>query len=606
MKKYQLLAALLCALTPLAHAETDVTLDEIVVTAIRIPQPLKQTLSSTSIITQEDIKNSQATDVPTILRSVAGVEISQNGGYGKTSSLYLRGSNSTQVLVLLDGVRINSATSGTTSIEHLMLDQIERIELVRGNVSSLYGSEAIGGVIQIFTKRGHGDPVFNASAGAGNHGTQRATAGFGGKTEDTDFSLQISRFLTEGVSAINPAIYPNANPDNDGYDNTSVSANVRHTFNADHNLSASIFNSQGHNQYDYSTGPTDIRNSDIQVSKFSLASSNRLGDSWMSNLQLSQGIDSSQNFGNGAPATPGSLYKTTNQQITWLNTLQLAGSKQLLLGADYLGQQVSSDVQPAYIRDSRIVNSLLAGYTGNYGAHQLQTNLRQDNSSQYGAVNTGLLGYGYTFSDEWHATTSYSTGFKAPTFNNLYYAASTPTYNGNPLLKPEYSHNAEVGLHYTNKLHNVDVTYFDNRTTDLIVGYPLRNVNDARIDGLEFSYAGQYGDTDLRAAVTIQNPRDLTNNLPLDRRSNTHSSLSTTNKIGDFQFGGEWLYSDTRPDSGKTLDAYHVFNLTAAYALSKQWKASLRADNLTDQNDSNAYGYNPLGRTFFANLSYQQ
>ena len=174
MKKYHLLAAFFCALSPLAHAATDTSLDEIVVTATRIEQPLKHTLSTTTVITQEDIKNSQAADVITILRSVAGVEISQTGGHGKSSSLFLRGSNSTQTLVLLDGVRINSATTGTTSIEHLMLDQIERIEIVRGNVSSLYGSEAIGGVIQIFTKRGRGEPVFNVSAGAGNHGTQRA------------------------------------------------------------------------------------------------------------------------------------------------------------------------------------------------------------------------------------------------------------------------------------------------------------------------------------------------------------------------------------------------------------------------------------------------
>jgi len=606
MKKSYLIAAFFCALSPLAHAATDASLDEIVVTATRIEQPLKQTLSSTTVITQEDIKNSQAADVPTILRSVAGVEVSQSGGYGKTSYLYLRGSNATQVLVLLDGVRISSATMGTTSIEHLMLDQIERIEVVRGNVSSLYGSEAIGGVVQIFTKHGHGEPVFNFSAGVGNHGTQRIATGLGGKIENTDFNLQVSRFLTEGVSTMNPAIYPNANPDHDGYDNTSVSANVRHAFNVDHSLSASVFNSQGHNQYDYTTGPTDIRNSDIQVSKFSLASDNRLGDSWLSNLQIAQGIDSQQNFGNGVPATPGSLYKTTNQQATWQNILQLEGNKQLLLGAEYLGQQVSSDVQPAYAQDSRIVNSLFAGYTGNYGAHQLQTNLRQDNNSQYGIANTGLLGYGYIFSNEWRATTSYSTGFRAPTFNNLYYAASIPKYNGNPSLKPEQSRNAEVGLHYTTKEHIIDVTYFDNRTTDLIVGYPLKNINEARIDGWEFSYTGQYVDTGVRAAVTIQNPRDLTNNQALDRRAVTHGSVAATQKLGELQIGAEWLYSDSRPDSGMTLEAYHVFNLTAGYALSKQLKLSMRADNITDQNDSNAYGFNPLGRTFFASLNYQQ
>lgn len=614
MKKSYLIAAFFCALSPLAHAATDISLDEIVVTATRLEQPLKQTLSSTTVISQEDIQNSQATDVPTILRSVAGVEISQTGGIGKTSSLYLRGSNSNQVLVLLDGVRISSATTGTTSIEHLMLDQIERIEVVRGNVSSLYGSEAIGGVVQIFTKRGHGAPAFNMSGGMGSHGTKSMSAGFGGSVENTDFNLQVSRFMTEGVSAINPAIVPAANPDSDGYHNTSFSANVRHALNADHSVSASVFNSQGHNQYDNGYGPsTDINTNEIHVSKFSLVSDNRLSESWQSKLQLAQGTDSYQDFTNGAPTAfsgvPSSKFQTDNTQVIWQNMIRLDEGKQLLVGAEYLGQHVSSDIQPGYAQDQRKVNSLFAGYTGNYGSHQLQMNARQDNNSQYGTANTGLLGYGYAFNDMWRATTSFSTAFRAPTFNELYY----PNY-GNAALRPEQSRNAEAGLHYTTKEHNVDVTYFDNRTTDLIAGYPLQNINEARIDGWEFSYAGQFGDTGVKVTAISQNPRDLTNNKALDRRANMHSSVAATQKLGALQIGAEWQYSDTRTDTDtfsypsvpRTLEAYHVFNLTAAYALSKQLKLSLRADNLTDQNDSNAYGYNPLGRTYFVNMSYQQ
>ncbi len=610
MKTNQLLAAILCALSPVAHAASDANLDEIVVTATRIEQPLKQTLSSTTVITQKDIKASQAPDVATILRSVAGVEISQNGGTGKSSSLFLRGSNSTQVLVLLDGVRINSATTGTTSIENIMLDQIERIEVVRGNVSSLYGSEAIGGVIQIFTKHGHGDPVLNVSAGAGTHGTQRMAAGFGGAVENTDFSLQISRFMTEGVSAINPAIYPRANPDNDGYDNTSVSANVRHAFNSDHKLSASVFNSQGHNQYDSGFFPsvsTDTHNSDVQVSKISVSSDNRMSDSWQSNITLGKGVDSNQNFINNSPPTSGSLYKTTNQQLIWQNTLKLSTGKQLLAGVEYLGQQVTTD-KPGYEPPERKVNSLFAGYTGYYGAHQIQTNLRQDNNSQYGAANTGLVGYGYSVSDAWRATTSFSTAFRAPTLNELYW----PGY-GNSAIRPEQSRNIEAGIHYSIVDHNLDVVYFDNRIQDLINAvlvapstYQAQNTKEARIDGLEFSYAGQFGDTNIKTALTIQNPRDISGNTQLARRSTTHSNLAATHKMGDLQVGAEWLYSYTRPDGSKTLPEFHVFNLTAAYALNKQWKASLRVDNLTDQNDSNAYGYNPLGRTFFASLNYQQ
>jgi len=213
---------------------------------------------------------------------------------------------------LLDGVRINSATSGITSLENLMLDQIERIEVVRGNVSSLYGSEAIGGVVQIFTRRGRGAPSFNASAGAGSHGTQRAQRALEARSTIQNLTCRF-RVLIRGVSALNPALAANANPDNDGYDNTSASVNVRHAFNADHSLTATAFNSQGHNQYDSAYGlPTDINSSEVQLSKLSLASDNRLNEAWQSKLQLAQGMDYYQDFKNGLPVTSGSTYKTTN------------------------------------------------------------------------------------------------------------------------------------------------------------------------------------------------------------------------------------------------------------------------------------------------------
>ena len=168
----------------------------------------------------------------------------------------MRGTNSSHVLVLLDGVRINSATAGFTALEHIMLDSIERIEVVRGNVSSLYGSEAIGGVIQLFTRRGRGEPALNASAGLGSHGTRRLAAGFSGSTDATSFSLNAGKNKTDGVSAIKASIVPAINPDNDGYDNTTFNAQVQHAINADHRISASWFSSRADSQYDNAFGAT--------------------------------------------------------------------------------------------------------------------------------------------------------------------------------------------------------------------------------------------------------------------------------------------------------------------------------------------------------------
>ncbi|HXU93454.1 MAG TPA: TonB-dependent receptor [Gallionella sp.] len=607
MKQTRLFAAILSAVFPLSCAAADDVPDEIVVTATRIAQPLKQSLSSTTVITQQEIRSSQAVDVPSILRSMAGVEISQTGGFGKIASLYLRGSSSTEVVVLLDGVRINSATNGMTSIQELMLDQIERIEVVRGNVSSLYGSEAIGGVVQIFTKRGRGAPRFNLGGGTGNLGTQRINAGFGGAADGTDFNVQLSAFKTDGVSAIDPAVAPKANPDRDGYRNASLSANVRHAFNADHSLSATLFGSRGRNQYDSAFGvATDLNTNSAGVSKFSLSSDNRFGDIWQSRVQLAQGMDDYRDYKNGLPLV-GGHYKTTQRQIAWQNTVQVGGGSQLLLGAEHLAQVVAAD--KAFAQTRRNVNSLFAGYTGNFGAHQLQANLREDRNAQFGAPSTGLLGYGYSFNDAWRATASYSTAFKAPTFNELYFPAF-----GNPALRPERARSAEAGLHYSAGSQQVDAVYFDSRIRDLVVYAPTPvNLSQARIDGVELSYAGQFGDTGIKAALTSQNPRDAITGQQLVRRARLHSSLGLSQRFGAWQIGGEWLHSDVREDNHITafpvrrvvLPGYDVLNLTASYAIDKAWKLSLSAANLTNQNDATAHGYNPLGRTLFVGINYQ-
>lgn len=607
--KYKLSAALLSAVCSNVHAVTNETLPDVVVTATRTAQPLATSLATVTVISREEIQRSQAADVITILRGVAGVEISQNGGMGKAGALFLRGSNSTQVLVLLDGVRINSATLGTASLESLMLDQIERIEVVRGNVSSLYGSEAIGGVVQIFTRHALGEPAFNVSGGMGSQGTRRASAGFSGVADKTDFALQVSDYRTDGVSAMNPALMPAANPDRDGYKNTSVSARAGYAFSAAHRVSASLFDSAGKNQYDSAFGlATDVNTNTANIRKLSLVTDNQISDVWHSHLQLAQGVDDYQDSLNGRPTAFGSHYKTTQSQLVWQNTVQLAAAGQALFGLENLDQRVSCDLNPAYSPNSRQIQSLFAGYTGNYAAHQLQVNLRQDRNSQYGNVNTGLLGYGYALDASWRATAGVSTAFRAPTFNELYY----PGF-GDATLKPERSRNVELGVHYAADGQQVDAVYFDNRTRDLIAYGALpapkffgpANINQARSDGAEVSYAGQFGATGVKAALTLQNPRNAITGQALDRRAKFHSSFAATRQLDEWRLGGEWQHSDPRLDAGKTLGSYNVLNLTAGYAINKSAGLSIRADNLTNQNDSTAYGYNPSGRRLYIGLHYQ-
>ena len=598
-----------------AYAETPMEL--LIVTPTRMPQSLDKTIPDTTVLNEQDIQNSGAPDVPTLLRSLAGVEVVQTGGLGKVSSTFMRGTNSDHVLVLLDGVRINSATTGTTALEHIMLDSIERIEVVRGNVSSLYGSEAIGGVIQLFTKRGHGAPAFNASAGLGSHGTQRLAAGFSGEVNDNSFSVNVGKVKTDGVSAINTSI-ATTNPDKDGYDNTTFNAQVKHAFNDYHQLSASLFSTRGDSQYDTvydatfnPTATTDRNNTKAALEKLSLTSDDQLNAMWHSKLNWARGTDDSKDYRNDVEDF---RFKTVNNQLAWQNELQLANMQRINLAAEHLVQSVASD-PPPFTKTKRSVNSLLGGYVGEYGAQQVQFNLRQDRYSDFGTANTGLLGYGLSFADSWRATASISNAFKAPNFNDMY-SPLVFGFVGNPNLRPERSQNKEVGLHYAANGQRVDAVYFDNRISDLIASNAafttVVNINQAQINGQELSYFGEFGDTHLKANATWQNPRDTATGQVLLRRAKQFANLAVTQHIGAWEAGGEWQYSGARQDvdintfAPVTLPGYQVFNLNARYQVEKNLSVSARIDNLFNRDYMLVHGYNTLGRTLFVGLNYQQ
>jgi len=601
MKK-TLLTALLCAVT-LGQAAA-ASLDEVVVTAARLEQPLDQTLQATRVITREEIERSGMADVPSLLRALADVEVVQTGNVGAQSSVFLRGTNSTHTLVLLDGVRIGSATTGATALDQIMLDQVERIEIVRGNVSSLYGSEAIGGVIQIFTRRGQGTPALSAGAGYGTHATRRASASLGGELERANFQLGVSKFSTRGVSAINPALLSSANPDADGYDNSSVSARAGYAFNTAHRIEASLFRSQGRVETDNAWGaPTDRDESESVLSKVQLTSSNHLMENWQSRVTLAQGKDDLVSLSNGVQS---SAFKTVSDQLAWQNTLNVGAAGMVLLGIERLRQKVEGST--AFTVNARSTNSLLAGYTADYGVHQVQVNARQDRYSDFGTANTGLLAYGLRIAQDWRITASVSSAFKAPTFNDMYYPLSWG-YSGNPNLKPERARNLEFGTHYRQGGQHLDWALFQNRIRDLIVingSYTtMENLDEAVIEGMELAYGIKQDALEIENALTLQSPRNAKTGVMLPRRAEVLNTLTVARQVGQGRVGFEWQASGARADGVHSLAAYDVINLSAQWKLAPHVNLNARLDNLFNQDYMLAYGYNTPGRTFYFGLSYQ-
>lgn len=601
------------------HAAEE-TLDETIVTATRAEQPTSQSLAHTTVITQKEIQESQVADVPALLKRLAGVEIYQAGGLGKQSSVFMRGTNSNHTLVLLDGVRISSATTGMTAIDQIMLDQVERIEVVRGNVSSLYGSEGIGGVIQIFSKRGKGAPSFSGNVSTGSYGTKRYSAGVGGESGNTSFDLRTSKLWSQGISAIDPAVVPSVNPDTDGYDNKSFSGNLRHQFKPGHSYSMSVFNSTGQVQTDNSFGlATDVNGSQSHVRKVTLALEDHFTDAWVSTLQRGQGLDETLNFLNGQPDLAlGAQFMTLNEQLSWQNNVRLSDRAMLNFGVERLKQVVTSST--AYTRADRSDNSVFAGYTHVLGTQQIQANVRRDTYSDFGDARTFLLGYGIDLDGAWRLTGDVSTGFKAPTLNDLFYPfvnyGGGFSYQGNPNLLPERSRNAEFGLHYVTDSQRMVLTHFDNHISDLIAITPqaastMANLNQARIDGWELSYVLRSGDMGVDLSLTQQNPRDTQTNQLLLRRAQSFSNVALTQRNGAWTLGTEWQHVGTRDDldintfARTTLASYNLVNLTARYPLDKRLELTVRLDNLLDSHYVAAHGYSTMGRAVYTGLLYR-
>jgi vitamin B12 transporter len=590
--------------TPLALAQGSA--QEVVVTATRLPQPRSQTLQPVTIITAEDIARAGQQTLVEVLQALGGVEIASNGGFGQPSSVFMRGANSSHTLVLVDGMRIGSATLGTTALENIPVSQIERIEVVPGQLSSLYGSDAIGGVIQIFTKSGKYAPSASAAAGVGTYGAASASAGVNRTIGSTDFSLSVGYFESKGFDATKPGAFGH-DPDTDAYRNGNFSGKVAHRLDARNELGLTLFGSDGRTHFD--NDPTVDAVNHQTLSAFSVYSSNQITDAWQSLLRAGQGEDKSTTTG----VFP-SFFGTKQPQYTWQNNVKL-GPGTVIAGAEYLQQRVTSD--SAFTQNQRTIRSGFAGYVGTYEKHDWQVNIRGDDNSQFGSHTTGLLGYAYRLTSELRLRVGAGTAFKAPTFNDLYAIDPTGFFIPNPDLRPERSRSVEAGLNYQVGASRFSATYFENRITDLIVFVSdpvtfvgtVQNLASARINGTELSYQGVYDGVQMNAQLTLQNPVDDATGLLLPRRAKEHGSFSLNRSSGRWTLGTEVVASSARFDQvneGTRMHGYGLVNLTAIYALDREWSVRIRWNNVFDREYELAHDFNTPGSNVFVALQYQQ
>jgi vitamin B12 transporter len=603
-RRVRLAAALPAFLVALhAAAQTPTRLPPVAVTAARDAQPIADVLADITVIGPDEIARAGAQSLTELLQRQPGVEISMNGGPGSVSSVFVRGANRGQTLVLVDGIRIGSSSAGATSLEAIPLDQVERIEILRGPASSLYGADAIGGVIQVFTRRGTSAFAANASAGYGTYRTWNAKAGASGTAGPLQYAVQVAGQASRGFNTItNPDNFL-YNPDPDGYSNQSGSATLGYEWAAEQALSAQFMRSRLNNQFD---GGPDFDDRTITVDEtWQVASRNRLASFWVSRLSYGEGIDDSRTETAFGPST----FDTTQRQLTWQNELTLPAG---LLTAGYERRDERLATDAGFAVTSRTTDSLFGIYRLAAGAHALQANLRYDESSQYGNETTGSIAYGYRLSPAWRVTAGYSTGFKPPSFNDLYY----PGFS-NPNLEPEKSKNVEAGLYWNGELDGASVEAraiaYRNRVSQLIVlqcdadfNCIPYNVNRATLEGVTLGadVRADNGMT-ISASLDLASPEDDLTGKLLPRRARQHGAVTAGMPFGPLRFGVELVASSLRYDDPANLvrmGGYAIVNLTAEWALPQGVTLFARADNVFDKNYELAAGYATGGATVFGGI----
>ncbi|SEN70206.1 TonB-dependent vitamin B12 receptor [Nitrosomonas marina] len=603
-----------------AFAETDSYTNQekpIIVTATRTSQTADSSLASVTVVSRADIERQQARSIQDLFRGLPGVSIANKGGPGKNTSVFLRGTNADHLLVMIDNIKVGSATSGTTAFQNIPIEQIERIEIVRGPRSSLYGSEAIGGVIHIFTRKGEGRTGLtpNFSFGGGSYGSINGSAGLSGRNKQGWFNLTASGQGSNGFNACNGKPSPGGagcftnEPDRDGYRNIAGSARAGYRFKNGLEIDANFMHSAGRTQFDGSSFSPNRSIITQQVLGGIVRYS--LTDLWRASVIAGRSKQNSDNF-QGRDFF--SQFNTRRDNVTLLNDLTFGKNHLTTLGFDYQNDHVESTAD--YAITSRNNWAVFGQHQARFAKHDMQFSLRHDENQQFGGRVTGGAGWGYPISDNTRITANFGSAYKAPTFNELYF----PGF-GNPNLRPEESRSYELGIKgkkdwgawslnvYETHIDNLIATAFDDATERFFPD----NVDKARIRGLEAVVNTRIKGWWINGNLTFLDPENRSSGANrgnvLARRAEQTFRLDTNRTFFDkITIGAMFLAEGERFDNlsnTRKLDSYTRLDLRSEYRINKNWRLQGRIENLFDKHYETASFFNQPGRNFFVTLRYQ-
>jgi len=618
-----LCAALACSLTfTTGHALADdsaLALPQVMVTATRVEQPLADVLSSVSVITRADIDRSQAQSLADLLQGEAGFEFARNGGPGAVTSFFLRGQNSINSVIVVDGIRSSVDQIGSLLVIDIPLHQIERIEILRGNASALYGDAAVGGVISITTVTGKGKPKVYGSVGLGTANTRQLQAGYAGEFDGTRLNLNLGQSSSDGFSSMDTSKKKNANPDNDGYTSNFFALNLDRNLDADTAVGLRYKFNSSSDDYDDAFGQaTDKNLLKRETQNLGVFAKRAWTQHWSSTFDVSIAQLRYEDSLNGALYTAGDgswkngVSTGTQRELRWANKFQVLPATLLNFGLDYAQSSYKGEGDNAYEMRKSGLGSYL-GLTQSMEAITLQANVRNDQltteepsagiaAKNDQSINSTLLGVGYQLGGGWKINGTVSTGFRAPT---AYEVAATPS------LKPETYQSREVGLVFAQGQSYARAAYFESRTDDAIdtqdyVTYS--NVGRTENKGLEAVLRTQLLGNALALSMVSQDPKNVLTGQRLARRARMYGTLSVSRVLAGVEWGAKVYAADERKDSDfsdTVLLGYAIASFFASKEVEPGWTLRGRIDNAFDRKYELASGYNTPGAGVFVTLQYQ-
>ncbi len=588
MRTSAVAAWLLCMAMPAGvRAETPAALDPVVVTATRTPVPASETLVPVTVITRAQIERSLATDVLDLLRFEAGLDVARTGGPGQSATVFVRGSESNHALVLIDGVRINPGTIGAAPLQNLSPSVIERIEIVKGVRSSLYGTDAIGGVINIITR--DGQTRTETAVRRGSYDTRQFQMSLGRQRRNADFGLTLDWSRTDGFPT-----YRDDRQDR-GYENFSLNANGGITLGSAE-LTARHWQAAGTTEYsDFFRIPVDQEYLN-SVTALELATPvGSYGETRVILSYLRDEIDQNQSA---------DYVESRRRTLDLQHTLPGWRGHTLMGGLYLVDEDADARSYGLGFDEGTRVGALFLQDQVRIGDHELHLAARYTDHSDFGGQTTWNAEYGYRINPRWRIAAGLGTAYRAPDATDRF------GYGGSPDLDPETAREAQVVLRYVPAEGSVvSVEFYDKDIDDLIEfdidEFRLRNIDSAEIRGIQVSWDRRWRTWEMRLSAVRQRARDGETEERLLRRAEESVSLTATRHIGHHTVGLSLVANGERAGvGGETMGGYLLTNLNARLRLSESWRLTGRVENLFDRDYETAAGFNMAGRSGYLELGY--